>query len=458
MQKNDVTQLLITGLTHEGHGVGRVDGRAVFVPRTAPGDEVEAKILKVNPAYAHGRVERLLTPSPHRVENDCPVFGRCGGCALRHISYPTELEIKQSWVSENLARIGKVFPDWEPIQPSPKIQRYRNKAQYPVRLVEGRVRTGFFAPRSHALIPVEDCILHPEFFADICRAVCAFCEEKAIPPYDEAGHTGLLRQVCIRHGEATGQTLVCLVVNGKTFPFAEALGQRLEKLCPGPLSFHVNRNRERTNVIMGSHTRHVSGPGAIEDVLAGVRVRLSPQSFYQVNREAAELLYKTALEYADPSADHTLLDLYCGAGVIGLSMAERVGSLIGVESVPQAVEDASQNASLGGITNARFICASAAQAAQELKEQGVRPDTIIVDPPRKGLCSETIEQLAAMSPAKIVYLSCNSATLARDCAALAKKGYRAVRGRAVDLFPRTAHVECVVQLVADSLAIERGVN
>ena len=452
MQKNDITTLTITGLTHEGHGVGRVDGRAVFIPRTAPGDEVEAKILKVHPGYAHGRVQELLTPSLNRAENDCPVFGRCGGCALRHISYPAELEIKQGWVAENLARIGKAHPNWEPILASPKTLRYRNKAQYPVRLVEGRVRTGFFAPRSHVLIPADDCLLHPEFFADICRAVCAFCEEKGIPPYDEAAHTGLLRQVYVRYGEVSGQTLVCLVVNGKTLPFAEDLSKRLEKLCPGPLSFHINRNREKTNVIMGPHTRHVSGPGAIEDILAGVRVRLSPQSFYQVNRGAAELLYKTALEYADPNPGHTLLDLYCGAGVIGLSMASRAHRLIGVESIPQAVEDATQNAKLGSVANARFICASAAKAARELKEQGIRPDTIIVDPPRKGLDSETIEQLAAMTPAKIVYLSCNSATLARDCAALAERGYQVLRGRAVDLFPRTAHVECVVQLCRSNSA------
>jgi len=449
MQKNDITTLTITGLTHEAHGVGRMDGRAVFVPRTAPGDEVEAKILKVHTGYAHARLEKLLAPSSLRVENDCPVFGRCGGCGLRHISYPAELEIKQNWVAENLARIGKVQPHWEPIIPSPQTERYRNKAQYPVRLVEGRVRIGFFAPRTHALVPVGDCLLHPEFFADICRAVCAFCEEKGIPPYDEAAHTGLLRQVYIRHGETTDQTLVCLVVNGKTLVFAEELAGRLEKLCPGPLSFHVNRNRERTNVIMGRHTRHVSGPAAIEDVLAGVRVRLSPQSFYQVNRGAAELLYQTALEYAAPTPGQTLLDLYCGAGVIGLSMAGRVGSLIGVESVPQAVADAALNAGLGGITNARFICADAAQAARELSEQAIRPDTVIVDPPRKGLDAGTIEQIAAMAPAKIVYLSCNSATLARDCAALAEKSYTAVRGRVVDLFPRTAHVECVVELRAD---------
>ena len=449
MEKNTVIRLSITGLTNEGSGVGRADemgGMAVFVPLTAPGDVAQVKILKVMGGYAYGRVEQLLTPSTQRVENDCPVFARCGGCALRHINYPAELQAKQNWVAENLARIGKAYPQWEPITPSPKVLRYRNKAQYPVRMVEGKPRAGFFAPRSHTLIPVEDCLLQPAFFADICREVLDFCQERAVPPYDEATHSGLLRQICIRHGEVTGQTLICLVINGKALPWASELTPRLESLCPGPVSFHVNRNRERTNVILGRHTRHISGPPIIEDELAGVRVRLSPQSFYQVNRQAAQLLYATALEYAAPSPDDILLDLYCGAGAIGLSMAGHVGQVIGVESLPQAVEDAKANALLNGVTNARFICAGAAKAATQLREQGLRPTIAVVDPPRKGLESETIEQLAAMAPAKIIYLSCNSATLARDCAALAQKGYRAVKGKAVDLFPRTAHVECALLL------------
>ena len=448
MQKNQQISLAITGLTHEGNGVGRSQGMAVFVPHGAPGDEADVKILKVRSGFAYGKIEALRRPSPHRIEQDCPVFARCGGCALRHISYEAELAAKEGWVRENLARIGKIQPEWEPILPSPNIERYRNKASYPVRMVDGRVRTGFFAPRSHTLVPVDDCLLQPAFFADICRAVCDFCEENAILPYDEAHHSGLLRHICIRYGEVSGQTLVCLVINGKTLPFAEVLTERLQPLCPGVLSFHLNRNRERTNVIFGAHTRHLSGPAFITDVLCGVTIRLSPQSFYQVNRSGAELLYQTALAYASPHPQDTLLDLYCGAGAIGLSMAAQVKSVIGVESVPQAVADAEENARLNKIEGARFLCASAAEASRELSGQGLFVDIAVVDPPRKGLDSETIEHLVAMAPKKIVYLSCNSATLARDCALLASHGYRARIGRAVDLFPRTAHVECVLLLSA----------
>ena len=446
MEKNQQISLTVTGLTHEGNGVGRHQGMAVFLPQTAPGDAVEAKILKVHPSYAYAKAVAITKPSPDRVAEDCPVFSRCGGCALRHISYQAELAAKDGWVRENLSRIGKIHPAWEPILPSPEQARYRNKAQYPVRLVDGSVQSGFFASRSHALIPVEDCALQPAFFADLCREVCVFCDEQKIPPYEEGSHSGLLRQICIRYAQATGQTLVCLIVNGRDFPLAEGLIPRLEKRCPGPLSFHVNVNRERTNVIFGKKTRHLSGPPVIEDTLGGVRLRLSPESFYQVNRGAAELLYRAALEYADPKGDETLLDLYCGAGAIGLSMAGHLKGVIGVESFPQAVADARENARLNGISNARFIAATAAQAAGELRGQGLRPELAVVDPPRKGLDGETLEHLAGLGPKRIVYISCNSATLARDAAILTQKGYRAVKGRAVDLFPRTAHVECLLLL------------
>ena len=449
MQKNQLTPLTITGLSHEGNGVGRADGMAVFVPRTAPGDEIEAKILKVRSGFAYGKMQKLIKASPNRIDDNCPAFARCGGCSLRHISYQAELAAKQGWVEDNLARIGKIRPEWEPILASPQTERYRNKAQYPVRMIDGRVRVGFFAPRSHTLIPVEDCLLQPTFFADICRAICDFCEENDIPPYSEEQHSGLLRHVCIRYGEGSGQTLVCLVVNGKQFPLAEKLIPRLQALCPGELSFHVNRNRERTNVILGRHTRHIYGPSFIEDVLCGIKIRLSPHSFYQVNRQGAELLYGATFEYASPRPEDTLLDLYCGAGAIGLSLAAHAGNVIGVEVVPDAVKDAEENARINKIANARFICGTAAEAARELSEQGQRVDIIVVDPPRKGLDSETINQMAGMKAGKIVYISCNSATLARDCAALAEKGYRAVKGRAADLFPRTAHVECVVLLEMD---------
>ncbi|MCL2578546.1 MAG: 23S rRNA (uracil(1939)-C(5))-methyltransferase RlmD [Oscillospiraceae bacterium] len=447
MQKNEQLNLTITALSHEGNGIARHNGMAIFIPNTAPGDEVEAKILKTHPNYAYARLESIIKPSPDRVQNDCPAYPRCGGCTLRHLSYRAELAAKENWVHENLARIGKLTPRWDSITSSPIQGRYRNKAQYPVRLVNDKIRAGFFAPRSHTLIPVEDCRLQPAFFADLTREITAFCEEHSIPAYDEGSHSGLLRQICIRCAESSSQTLVCLVLNGRDFPLADTLVKRLKPLCPGPLSFHININRERTNAIFGKKTRHLFGPPAIEDTLCGLKIRLSPQSFYQVNRQAAELLYGTVLEYAAPNGRETLLDLYCGAGAIGLSMASKVKSVIGVEIFPEAVLDAEENARVNGIDNARFLTAAAAQAAGQLRKWGVRPDIALIDPPRKGLDAETIEQIIAILPPRIVYISCNSATLARDAAQLAQKGYKATKGRVVDLFPRTAHVECVLELV-----------
>lgn len=444
LEKNQTVSLAITDLTAEGNGVGRVDGMAVFVPNTAPGDQIQAKIVKVKSSYAYGILEELVEPSPDRVENDCPVYPRCGGCTLRHLSYQAELTAKEGWLTENMRRIGGIQLPWEPIIPSPVVERYRNKAQYPIRLVNGQVKAGFFAPRSHRLIPMEDCKLQPELFSQICGMICAFAQEQGIPPYDEEAHSGLLRHLLIRQGETSGQVSVCLVLNGKSLPGEEALADRLEALHPG-VSLSINVNTRQTNVILGSEIRVVRGDRQIEDTLCGVPLRLSPTSFFQVNRPAAELLYQTALEYAAPAGE-TVLDLYCGIGSIGLAMAGEAKEIIGVETVEEAVSDARQNAKRAGIENARFLHADAGEAATLLRQEGLKPGVVVVDPPRKGVAREALETIAALEPKRIVYVSCNSATLARDCALLEEMGYEAVRGRPVDLFPRTGHVESVVLL------------
>ena len=453
LQKNQIVRLAITDLTHEGNGVGHADGLAVFVPRTAPGDEIEVKIVQVRGSYAYGILQQLIVPSPQRAENDCPVFSRCGGCALRHLSYEAELAAKEEWVKSNLRRIGKIELDWEPILPSPQISRYRNKAQYPIRRVNGKVQAGFFAPRSHRLVPVKDCLLQPEHFSAICREVCTFAEEKNIPPYDEENNSGLLRHLILRWGETSGQTLVCLVVNGDSLPHVEELVQRLEPLCPGEMTLCLSENTRRDNVILGKSVRAVTGPGRITDKLGGVELGLSPYSFYQVNRGAAELLYGVTREYAGlkESSPQLLLDLYCGVGAIGLSMASGARRVIGVESLASAVEDAKENAARNGIGNIEFLCADAAMAAAHLQQEGLSPQVVVVDPPRKGVEEAALRSIAAMGPQRIVYVSCNSATLARDCQILTECGYRAVRGRAVDLFPRTAHVECVILMQRSGL-------
>lgn len=448
LKKNDDITLEITAISHEGDGVGRHDGMAVFVPKTAIGDVIEARAVKVLKNMAYARISRIITPSPSRIENDCPAYRRCGGCGLRHIDYQSEIAVKSAWVEENLRRIGgaDITPD-EPL-PSPAHARYRNKAQYPVRMVNGEIRAGFFAKRSHELIPIDDCLLAPEFFRRITDEVVGFMNEYSIAPYDEAAHSGLLRHIFIRHAEATGEVMLCLVVNGRELPHSDALIERIRRECPVVSTISLNENRERTNVIFGGKTRALYGPGYITDELCGVRVRLSAQSFYQVNRAAAEALYKSAMEYAafKPDKSEVLLDLYCGAGAIGLSMAKTAGQVIGVEVVEQAVKDAVQNAALNGIENARFICADAAEAAKTLEAEGLRPDVIVVDPPRKGLDDNLPAIISALSPDRLVYISCNSATLARDVARLAAFGFRLEKARAVDMFPRAAHVECVALL------------
>lgn len=442
IRKNDVVLLEITDISSEGNGVGRFEGMAVFVPMTAPGDRILVRIAKVQKSFAYGILQEIQEPSPLRAPNDCPVYRQCGGCALRHLSYKGELAAKAGWVEENLRRIGGIAVQCEPIIPSPQSGRYRNKAQYPIRMVDGRVRAGFFARRSHRLVPVEDCLLQPAGFCDILRCVTSFMEEFQVAPYDEQAHSGVVRHVFIREAEATGQVMVWLVVNAGSLPHAQELAARLRAVCPGLASFGFDCNRRRTNVIFGGEPVTVWGSGTITDVLCGVRLALSPLSFYQINRRGAEQLFRTALEYADPAPGDTLLDLYCGAGAVGLSMAHRVRELIGVEIVPQAVENACANAAQNGIANVRFLCADAAQAARRLAEEGVQPDIVVLDPPRKGADAATLDCIRALSPQKVVYISCNSATLARDARMLAGYGYRVQRVRPVDLFPRTANVEC----------------
>lgn len=446
LTKNKLIPLEITAISHEGDGIGRFEGMAVFVPMTAIGDRIRAKVVKVLKNHAYAIIDELVQPSAHRVPEDCPVFARCGGCSLRHIGYPHELAVKSGGVGDNLARIGSIDCALDVPLPSPCIDRYRNKAQYPVRRINGKIRTGFFAKRSHALIPVEDCLLQPAFFRDITQTIVAFAEQFSIEPYDEEAHSGVLRHIYIRFAEKTGQVMVCLVINASTLPHGQELVRRLRAACPDVATVVLGINKERTNVVFGSKVTVLFGPGHITDELCGISVDISPLSFYQVNRPAAEALYRTALEYADPRPGDTLLDLYCGAGAIGLSMAHAVKEVIGVEVVAEAVEDARKNARQNGITNARFLCADAFEAVAQLQKEGMKPDIVVLDPPRKGAGADVIACIGQLSPQKVVYISCNSSTLARDCKALYALGYRMEKARAADLFPRTAHMECVALL------------
>lgn len=446
MEKNSIIRLEITQITHEGMGLGRFDGMAVFVPSSALGELLSVRIVKVRSRFCYGRIEQIIRPSPDRAEPECPTGKRCGGCVFRHVKYEAQLRYKQELVRQNLERIGSVKVDLEPIIPSPSPLRYRNKAQYPVRLVDGAARTGFFAPRSHSLIVCGDCLLQPQGFAVITQAVLDYMADSGVSAYDETSGKGLVRHLYIREGASSGERMVCVVVNGESLPDERALVERLSGCGENVVSILLNVNTKSTNVILGDRQRVLYGPPTISDTLCGLRLTISAHSFYQVNSRAAELLFAQAAQYAALDGSQTLLDMYCGAGVIGLSMAKRCKRLIGVEVVPQAIEDAKAAALANGITNARFICADAAMAAKQLAAEGVRPDVVIVDPPRKGCDETTLRTLAQMRPERIVYISCDSATLARDCAILDGLGYAVMRARPADMFAYTAHVETVVLL------------
>lgn len=445
-QKNELVTLDIIDMAHDGNGVGRLDGMAVFVPASAVGDRLCVRIVKVNRTHCYGRIEQILRPSPDRIEPDCPVSRRCGGCVFRHISYEAELRCKQAFVQQNLRRIGKLELAAEPIEPSPVTDGYRNKAQYPVRMQKGGLCAGFFAPRTHEVIDCHTCKLQPPVFGELLEAVLSYMHTYHVSAYDESLGAGLIRHVYLRRGHRSGQIMVCLVVNGTHLPNENALVDLLLSRCGEIVSILLNVNERNTNVIIGEHSRVLYGKPAISDVLCGVRFELSAQSFYQVNSPGAELLYGVAAEFAALTGTETLLDLYCGAGTIGLSLAPLCRQVIGVEVVPQAVENAVANAARNGIKNARFFCADAGQAAARLAREGVRPDVIVLDPPRKGCAPEVLDAVAAMAPRRVVMVSCDSATMARDCAALAAAGYSPRRCRPVDMFPRTAHVEAVAVL------------
>ena len=448
MLKNDEFILEITDVTTDGSGIGKLDGMAVFVPLTAVGDVVRVKALKVKKTHAFGKAVEIITPSKDRIENDCPYFNRCGGCVFRHISYDAELRLKTDKVREALKRIGGVDLPPQPIMFSGDL-RYRNKAQYPLS-EDGKV--GFYAFHSHRIIPCDDCLLQPEIFAKISEAVTEFVKEFNISIYNEEKHTGLLRHLYIRKGQITEEIMVTFVINGDSLPKYDIIIHRLKEICGEKLkSVVLNINKENTNVILGNKCKTLYGRDYITDILARVKVRLSALSFYQVNNVMASRLYEKAAEYAKPEGKN-IVDLYCGTGAIGLSMAKRAKSVIGVEIIPEAVKDAEFNAKENGIENARFICGDAKYAAEQLKKESIKPDTVIVDPPRKGCDSEVIKIIANdFCPQSVVYISCDPATLARDVKIFKDLGYGLLEYTPADLFPRTAHVETVALLGRESV-------
>ena len=445
LTKNGIYEATVTDYTAEGQGVAHVEGCAVFLPNAIAGERVRLRIEKAQKTWAAGKIVEILEKSPHRCNRECPVAKLCGGCDFWHMDYGEETRLKAERVRNCLNRLGGEALSELPILAAPTCYGYRNKAQYPVAAKKGRAYAGFFRAGTHDVVENRRCLILPEETDAVKDAVMDYVNQFRIPVYDEASHKGLLRHIYVRRGAVSGQILVCLVCNGQRLPRVDALLERLKKI-PGFTTLVLGVNTKKGNAVLGDKFITLFGPGYIEDTLCGLTFRLSPRSFYQVNHHQAQRLYETAISLAGITKNDTVLDLYCGVGTITLAMAGSAGKVIGVEVIPQAVEDAKDNARRNGITNAEFFCGDAGQAALELEKNGVCPDVVVVDPPRKGLSADTIEALHRMAPRRIVYVSCDPATLARDVALLKERGYRLTSATAADLFPRCAHVETVCLL------------
>ena len=442
IKKNQLLEMEIDALTGEGAGVGRLDGYVLLVSGALPGERIRTLILRVTPGYGIGKLVEVLRPSPNRVEPNCPAYPRCGGCTLRHLSYAMQLEEKRKQVGDALVRIGGLSDaKVQPVLGMAEPDRYRNKGAFPYGYgPDGRLTFGFFASRSHRLIPAENCAIERPEVMECIRAMGDWARKYAIEPYDERTHQG-----CLRHGvvrvTGEGKTMAVLVTTG-------SLPHKKELLASLPMADTVyhNVNERDTNVIMGEKLTLLKGEPALTDNICGLNFRVSPHSFLQVNAQQTRVLYETALSFLDPQSQETIADLYCGMGAISLLLAKRCKKVLGIENVPAAVEDAKENARLNGITNTDFLCAPAEEALPVLMAQGLVPDAITLDPPRKGCDKRVLEAILASSVRRLVYVSCNPATLARDLQVLTAGGFHLLRVQPVDMFPHTGHIETVVLL------------
>lgn len=448
LEKNKVYEAVITDYTSEGQGVAKIEGCAVFVPNAICGEVCRICIEKAAKTWAAGKIVEILEKSPHRVNRACPVAKLCGGCAFHHMDYEEESRMKADRVRTCLNRIGGENLETMPVLAAPTWEGYRNKAQYPVSVKKGKAYAGFFKAGTHEVVENDRCRILPEESDQVKDIVINYVNQYRVMPYNETEHKGLLRHIYVRRGAVSGQVLVCLVLNGRRLPKVEVLIDRLKKV-PGFTSLVISVNTRPGNAILGDEFITLYGPGYIEDTLCGLNFRLSPRSFYQVNHAQAQRLYDAAIQRAHITKNDTVLDLYCGVGTITLAMAKAAGKVIGVEVIEQAVADARDNAKRNGIENAEFFCGDAGEAALALEAQGVKIDVVVVDPPRKGLNADAIEALARFGTERIVYVSCDPATLARDVALLKERGYVLKDSLAVDLFPRCAHVETVCLLTRE---------
>ncbi len=446
--KGEELELFVTDINNLGCGVARADGdgKVIFVKGAVTGDKIRAQIIKDNKSYAVARLVSVIEPSTHRAKEEfCGAALSCGGCVYRHVDYSHEKEIKYNFVRSAFDKAGLSDVKVLPVVGTDRIKGYRNKGQYPVCRTKNSTRSGFYASKTHNIVAVESCAIQDGDFAPITKKVCELCDRYGIEAYDEETGKGLLRHVYLRSAQATGEIMLCLVINGKTLPCEEKICDEIAREFPNITGIIVNINTENTNVVLGRQYRILRGRGYVTDRLCGLELSISPESFYQVNRDGAELLYSLAAERAELCGDEILVDLYCGTGTIGLSMAKKVRRLVGIEIVEGAVECARHNAEVNGIENAEFFCADAGNADAVLEcTGGVRPDVVVIDPPRKGSTRELARCLAELGVPRIVYVSCDPTTLARDCVWFRELGYEIGEVQPVDMFPRTGHVESVV--------------
>lgn len=446
VKKNDLVEITIEDIGSNGEGIGKYQGYTLFVKDTTVGDRAIVKVMKANKNYGYARLMELVKPSQYRVEPRCPIAAQCGGCQLQHMDYAKQLEYKENKVRNCLTRIGG-FQEFnmEPIVGMEEPYYYRNKSQFPVgKRKDGGVAIGFYAGRTHTIIDTEHCYIGAKVNVDILKFMRNFIEKYHIEPYDEENHQGLLRHILTRVGYRTGEVMVCLIINGNEIPHKEELIKGLQEI-PGMKSICLNINKEKTNVILGETIVPLWGETYITDYIGDIAYRISPLSFYQVNPIQTKKLYDIALEYADLNGDEVVWDLYCGIGTISLFLAQKAKMVYGVEIIPQAIEDAKTNARINGISNAEFFVGAAEEVLpQKYKDENIYADVIVVDPPRKGCDQSLLETIIAMKPKKVVYVSCDPATLARDLKFLCEKDYKLVKVRAVDQFSHSVHVETVV--------------
>lgn len=458
IKKNDIVKLEITDVTNEGMGVGHSDGLTVFVPFTAKGDIVEALIVKVKSSYAYGKCINIPALSHMRKDAECPAYKRCGGCQLMHIDYEAQAELKRKFVYDALVRLGGQSPDISvSVIPAPSDKGYRNKMVYPVgKDKTGNIVCGFYAQRSHSIIPLNGCILGMGEDEKIINSVLEYMKEYNVAPYDEEAHKGSVRRIFIRRGRFSGETMVVVSSKSSALPEEEELVQKLIKADSSVVSVILNINTKRTNLVLGDENRTIYGKPFISDTLCGCEYEISPNSFFQVNPEQTENLYNKAIEYADISDTDTVMDIYCGIGTISLTAAKKAKKVIGVEIVERAIEDAKKNAVKNGITNTEFYAGSAEEIVPRLIKTQEKPDIVIIDPPRKGSDELTLNTIISANPKRIVYVSCNPATLARDIKILNSGGYDLKKVTAVDMFPNTVHIEAVALLQYEQLSLPDG--